>query len=311
LQPAGDEALPGQIALFGDRWVRLSSARRAISEARFDDARRVLAETKKRFPTDAFVVRGAQRAGRCAKQLAQALAASPNERAARILSVANAIDTTEEEPWQAARRALLRLVARELCAAEGDGGRLEGQRPGWYFIAAGAVDEAVRSLRAIPNVDLDADDLFLLGDALTQRGEREAARRQYLMALVWDPFDGALATARDAEIRALPAVARWEIELEDEPTAWSAPVGIVTGVLPAPLGLSVGMPRDTARLTCTPAQADALARARAFVKALAELASLTQDNTSAVVELRRAMKQLSPIMFGAYMDRVVRRRQSR
>ena len=308
-----DEPLAGQLALFGDRWLRLGRVRMAIAEARFDDARLDSPNVRNRFPADSFLVREAERTAGLAKRLPDAMAATPHTRAARILAVAKTLDDADGDPWKAARRTLLRRVAVELCAAEGDSGCLEGQPPGWYLLEAGAVDEAVSSLRATLafHSDLTARTLFLLGDATTLQGEQAVARRHYLSALLLDPFDAALPTAQDAEIRTLPAVARYEIELEDEPTAWCAPVGIVTGVLPSPAGHSSVLLDPPGGPTWTPAQRAASARARAFVGALVNMASLSPGDTGAIIEVRRTMKRLSPALFAAFMDRVVSLRARR
>jgi hypothetical protein len=99
--------------------------------------------------------------------------------------------------------------------------------------------------------------------------------------------------------------------MEEEPVAWSAPVGVVTGVLLSPVGLSTVLLGPPEGGTWTVSQRDALARARAFVGALIEMASLTAHDTSALVELRRTMKKLSPVLFTAFMDRRVRGTGSR
>jgi hypothetical protein len=299
-----DEVLAGQLHLFGDRAVRRGRARGANAEARLDDAKKELGELKKRFKDDPFIAREAALTTRLAKRLATALASPPHARAAALLALARGA-LAAEEPWISLRRALLRRAAVELEAAGGAAATLEGQLAGAYLIEAGALDEARASLEAALAVQRSARALLLLADANTLLDRRAAARRCYLEALLLDPFDAALDAARDEEVRALPGVVRYELEIDAEAEAWSAPAGVVTGVLPSPVGLpaSALAPRDEMPAAWTAARREAVSRARAFVRALAEAASQGRE---AIVETRREMKRLSPELFAAYMERVVR-----
>jgi tetratricopeptide (TPR) repeat protein len=300
------DALPGQLHLFSDRSVRLSRARAAITEARLDDARRELVDLKKRFPRDPFITREAAHITTLRRRFAAAMAAPPGTRAEALLAFARSLDGADE-PFASLRRTALRRAADELRRAEGDAATLSGQPPGFYLLEAGALDEAKDSLTRTLSIGPSARALFLLADTTLLLGAPGAARRLYLEALLLDPFDPALGAVRDEAVRALPSTAQDDLELDDEPMAWSAPVGIVTFVLPMP----VGLPRGALALaelaqapTRAPSQRDALERARAFVQALAEAAS--PEGRSRAVDLRRTMKQLSPRLFAAYMDRVVR-----
>jgi hypothetical protein len=110
---------------------------------------------------------------------------------------------------------------------------------------------------------------------------------------------------RDDAVRSLPDVVRFEVEIDEAPEAWSAPAGVLLGVLPRSASEEVpAVPPPGEALS--PARRDALARARSFVEALA--AGVVRGE--AVVELRRTMKRLSPALFAVYMDRVVRTRPS-
>nr|AYM54057.1 hypothetical protein [Byssovorax cruenta] len=305
--PEPSSVLPGQLHLFSDRTVRLAEARAAIAEARLDDARRVLAALKKRFPEDPFIAREAARAATLQKRYAAALDAPAEGRPEALLTFARSLGATEE-PWASLRRAVLCRVAAELDRGPVEAPLvLEGQPPGFYWLEAGAFEEAraslTRSLARGPSVR----GLFLLGDASLLLGAGGPARRHYLEALLLDPFDAALAAVRLEEVRALPATARDELEIEEEPAAWSAPVGMVTGVFPLGVGLSLeGLALLEVEQPAGRAVGarEALGRARAFARALVEMG--TPEGRGRVVELRRQMKQISPRLFAAYMDRVVR-----
>ncbi len=314
--PAWAEAsdvLPGQLHLFSDRAVRFGRARAAITEARLDDARRELAELVERFPDDPFLVRESGRVAKLAKKLAAVLRSPPSGRAAALLAFARSSPASPEgragdavEPWTSFHRALLRRVAAEL-AVRGDGALLEGEPPGFYLLAAGDLEGARASLSRAAVTAPSAHTLFLLGDASFLSGARAEAGRAYLGALLADPFDRALEAVRDDDVRALPDVAEDEIGIEEAPAAWSAPVGVVTGVLPWPSGLPRELLEAAGIGGRTAAEQEALGAARAFVEALATAASPAGRGEGAI-EVRRRMKRLSPALFAAYMERVVGRR---
>ena len=106
-------------------------------------------------------------------------------------------------------------------------------------------------------------------------------------------------------MRVLPDVARDEIGIEDVPAAWSAPVGVVIGVLPWPAGLSRELTLAAAPARWTVEEQQAMDQARAFVEALVESAS-PAGRGAGTIEVRRRMKRISPRLFAAYMERVVR-----
>ncbi|AUX42967.1 uncharacterized protein SOCE26_044070 [Sorangium cellulosum] len=301
---AGDGAPAGQLDLFAQRTLRLSLAAEAVAAGELGEARRLLAEVAALRPADADVRRQADRVAALERQLG--LAGSSASPAAALLEVARGLDPATGA-FASLRRVLLRRVAEALRGAEGDDGRLEGQPPGYYWLEAGDVAEAHGSLARAAEARRSARTLCLLADAATSLGD-PAARRLYLEALLRDPYDAALAAARDEGVRGLPDVARYELEIEEEPRAWSAPVGIVTGVLPPPLGLALDEVVSGAPLPGgpprSPGQEEALARARRFVAALAAASSReARRSGEAVIEARRAMKQLAPALFAAYMAR--------
>ncbi|WP_437931948.1 hypothetical protein WMF37_22745 [Sorangium sp. So ce291] len=306
LSPGGAPA--GQLDLFARRTLRLSLAAEAISAGELGEARRVLAELAALHPADADIRRQSERIAALEERLERARgSAAP---AAALLEIARGLEPASGA-LASLHRVLLRRTAEALREAEGDDGRLEGQPPGYYWLAAGDAAEAHASLAAAAQARRSARTLFLLADAATSLGE-PAARRLYLEALLRDPFDAALASARDEAVRGLPDVARYELEIEDEPAAWSAPVGIVTGVLPLPLGIALdevssggaGAPGRAVAGRPGSSEEEALGRARRFVAALATASSReARRSGEAVIEARRAMKRLAPALFAAYMAR--------
>ena len=108
-----------------------------------------------------------------------------------------------------------------------------------------------------------------------------------------------LRRAGDAEIARLPITAELEIEIEEDPIAWTGPVALVTGVLTVsptlfPLAIETA---DNARLTAS----------RAFVDAMQRAHSPDDDGIAA----RRAMKRLCAPLFAVYLERRVLLRRGR
>src|SRR5262249_40362625 len=115
-----------------------------------------------------------------------------------------------------ARAALLRRVGEAL----GDDGLLEGAPAGPHLLAGGHAAGARASLERALALTRRARFVALLADATRSRA-------LYLEALLLNPRDVAFERIADAEVRALPDVARDELGLEVD---WTAAVGAVTGV---------------------------------------------------------------------------------
>ncbi|WP_437682896.1 hypothetical protein [Sorangium sp. So ce131] len=304
----GEGAPAGQLDLFAQRTLRLSLSAEAVAAGELGEARRMLAELTALHPADAEVRRQSERVAALERELARAeRSAAP---AAALLEITRGLEPATGA-FASLRRVLVRRAAEALREAEGDDGRLEGQPPGYYWLEAGDVAEAHASLARAAEARRSARTLCLLADAATSLGD-PAARRLYLEALLRDPYDAALAAARDEGVRGLPDVARYELEIEEEPRAWSAPVGIVTGVLPPPLGIALDevasgaqpAPGESGGPPRSPGQEEAVARARRFVAALAAASSReARRSGEAVIEARRTMKRLAPALFAAYMAR--------
>jgi hypothetical protein len=279
----------------------------AIAEARLVEALSELEPVRDSDPADARLASDAD----CARELARKLDAAEKlgdaERPAALLAVARELERFPE-PWASLRRGLLCRVADELARQGGDAGTLERRPPGYYFLEGGAPEKARRSLERAITEQPRSGWIFLLADAHVVLDDTRAARRLYLEALLCDPFDPAFDTIRDQEVASLVDVARYELELTEAPAAWSAPVGMVTGVLPvsaatAALSRITTQPRECRTAT----ELAALERARAFAKALA--AAMRPDaNREQTVAARQSMKENEPRLFAAYMQRLARSR---
>jgi tetratricopeptide (TPR) repeat protein len=293
----------GQVSLFDPRSLLLVRARAAVARAELDEACAHFETLRERCPDDVGVAREALETHSLRVRLARIEAPHTQQRGRALLAFANEL-AMSNEPRASLRRRLFTRVAAEIRRQYGDDGELEGKLAGEYLLDAGEIEQAQVSLAQAFAVRRDARSLFRLADATLLLGDLGAARRSYLHALLHDPFDPALFTVRDEEVQALPARAHYELEIEDEPEAWSAPTGILEGVFPRLLrGETPVLPPSDG---LAPARRRALEGARAFVEALAASGSAHGD---AAIEIRRTMKRLSPQLFRLYMNRVVRGEQ--
>jgi hypothetical protein len=202
---------------------------------------------------------------------------------------------SEGAPWSSLGRTLVGRAAAGL-------GEAEGALAARLFMEAGELERARSALLATPGPP-QAATLFTLGDVELAREDRAACRRHYRDALLLDPFDPAFEDVADEDVRGLPYLAEFEVEVDGEPRAWCAPVGIVAGILPRPregtgqLPMPMHIPAD--RLAT-------LTRAREFVDALVQAAAPElQKSRDALLETRRRMKRASPPLFAWYMARQV------
>jgi tetratricopeptide (TPR) repeat protein len=295
------DVLPGQVGLFEPRSLLLGRARAAVAQAELDEACATFETLRGRCPDDVAIAREALETRSLRDRLARIEAPRARRREHALLAFANEL-AMSAEPRASLRRRLLTRIAAEIRRQHGDEGELEGKLAGEYLLDAGEIEVAQASLAQAFAVRRDARSLFRLADATLLLGYVGAARRSYLEALLHDPFDPALGTVRDEEVRALPARAHYELEIEDEPEAWSAPAGILEGVFPrlSPAEVQAVLPPPDG---LAPGRRRALEGARAFVEALAVSGSA---HGGAAIEIRRTMKRLSPQLFRLYMDRVVR-----
>jgi tetratricopeptide (TPR) repeat protein len=297
------DVLPGQVGLFEPRSLHLGRARAAVARGELDEACRELDALRARCPDDAGIARESLEIHALHERLARIEAPRARQRARALLGLADEL-ARAPEPRASLRRRILAWAAAEIRRQHGDAHELDGRLPGEVLVEAGDLEDAAASLNAAFAIRRDARALFPLADVTFLLAEVATARRFYLHALLLDPFDPALRAARDEGVRALPGVVRYELEIDDEPEAWSAPAGILQGLLPPPVpdDMPAAPPPPNA---LPPGRREALIRARAFVEALAVAGGARGD---AVIELRRTMKRLSPELFNLYMDRVVRSR---
>ncbi|HEY0135739.1 MAG TPA: hypothetical protein VGB85_16760, partial [Nannocystis sp.] len=265
------------------------------------------AELRAREPDDVLLAREATFAANIRQHLTAAASAAPGARPLALLVVADELASSRDEAAAALRRKLLREAALQAATDAGDAVELAGELPGFYLLSAGADEAALASLTGAAAVDRRARTLYLLADAtMVLRGPR-VARPLYFEALLLDPFDHALRAARCENVRFLPEVAQREFTIDDEPAAWCAPVGVVTGVLPCPPVLAEHLlPGARASLpdAASPHQKACLQRARRFMQAMHIDASLDfgADDVP-VIEARRTMRELAPTLFEAHMQR--------
>jgi len=202
---------------------------------------------------------------------------------------------TEGEPWSSLGRVLLVRAALEL-------GPAEGVLAARLLLEAREPARARRVLLEVPGLP-NAGTLFALGDVETALEDRAAARRAYGDAQLLDPFDPALDQAADEDVRGLPYLAEFEVEVDGEPRAWCAPVGIVAGILPRPRELAADLPLPSG---VAGDRSVLLARARQFVDALVRAGSPdVQRSRESLLEVRRCMKRASAPLFAWYMVRQV------
>lgn len=296
-----------QLGLYDARSLLLQRARDAFARGELDEAAHDYAELHARDPDDFELAQEAAFAANIRRHLAAAASTARRERPLALLAVADELASARDGAPVVLRRKLLREAALQAAADAGDATALAGELPGFHLLAAGADEAALASLTRAAAVERRARTLYLLADAtMVLRGPR-VARPLYFEALLLDPFDLVLRTARCENVRFLPEVAREEFEIDDEPAAWCAPVGVVTGVLPCPPTLAEHLlPQTRASLpeAASEHQKACLLRARRFVQAMQRDASLiSAADDAAVIEARRTMRELAPTLFAAHMQR--------
>jgi len=209
-------------------------------------------------------------------------------RVARYIEFGRSL-ASESDPWCDLGHALVAQAAADLGPSV-HAGRL--------LLEARQIEQAKRVLLSLLGPP-SAAALLALGDVEFAQGERLASRQHYRDALLLDPFDLALDGVTDEDVAALPTVAELEVEVDGDPRAWCAPVGIVAGVLPRPRERIGDLPLPT---TISPDRAAALVRARQFVDALVRAgAPEVGSSREALLEIRRCMKGASGPMFAWYI----------
>jgi hypothetical protein len=292
------DGLP-QVELFHARYLHLQRARRLVAGGHVELACSAYARLVRVYPGDAVVADEAQGIDMLRAMFADALAMPEDARWARLSSIAEQLDP-KSDMLSALRRLVLRYIANEARHMRGESVEVAGHPLAYLLLETGLLDEAARLLSDRRQHAPCARDMFLHADLHVLRGEHGVARVLYRSALLMNPYHAYFERIRDQEVRALPEVARYELEIEDDPRAWSAAAGMVTGVLPIHPGTHEMRASNPA-----PGEAsDALARARAFAAALAEaFTARASGDQRAVIAARGVMRQLAPTLFAAYLER--------
>ena len=292
------DGLP-QVELFHARYLHLQRARRLVAGGHVDLACSAYARLVRGYPGDAVIADEAQGIDALRTMFADALAMPEDARWARLSSIAEQLDPASDM-LSALRRLVLRYIATEARQTRGESVEVAGHPLVYLLVEAGLLDEAERLLADRSQNGPCAHDMFLHADLHVLRGEHGAARVLYRSALLMNPYHLYFERIRDQDVRALPEVARYELEIEGDPRAWSAAAVMVTGVLPIQTGTR-GM---RARLDPGVPASDALVRARAFAAVLVEaFTARASGDQHAVIAARRAMRQLAPTLFAAYLER--------
>jgi Flp pilus assembly protein TadD len=278
----------GQLDLFGDRHLQVEAARRALAEGRAGEACHELDRLRACYPEDPAIAAELELARGLARRLGEIEAAVPGERPRLLAAAARATAP-------GVRAALLQRAALEL-RSDGPTALLDGKPASVLLLEAGdahaaweAADDAVR---ASPR----ARFLGYLGDVEARLERKVRARERYRQALAFDPHDVDWDELADDDVRALPDIARDELELP-YPVAWAAPVGVVLGVLPIGEPPALPAPRDAAADRRPPS---ALDQAHQFLAALIRGA---RDRGAQAIDARREMRALAPQLLAAYLAR--------
>jgi hypothetical protein len=289
-----------QVELFHARYVHLQQARRLVAGGKVDLACSDYARLIQVYPGDAAIADEAHGIDTLRTMFADALGMAEDARWARLLTITEQLDP-KSDMLSSLRRLVLRYIANEARLMRGERVEVAGHPLAYLLVEAGLLDEAERLLSDSRQHDPCARDMFLHADLHVLRGGHGVARVLYRNALLMNPYHAYFERIRDQEVRALPEVAKYELEIEDDPRAWSAAAGMVTGVLPILPG-SHEM-RGAKPEPGVPAS-DALARARAFAAALVEaFTARARGDQHGVIAARRAMRQLAPTLFSAYLER--------
>lgn len=278
--------LGAQLDLFNDRHLRLEEARRALAEGRTQDACRELFRLRDCFPEDPGIAAELDLAQTLMHGLGEIEALAPGERPGPLVELARA--TTG-----GLRAALLRRAAATLRQAGGPAALLDDKAASVLLLEAGDVHTAWAAAVEAARDSRRARFLAYLADVEHRLDHKSRALARYREALAFDPHDVDWDELTNDDVKALPDIARTELELEDG-VAWAAPVGVVLHVLP------VGDPPPSSApgegLPEAPAE---LEHARDFLRALVQA---TQDRGANALDARRRMRALAPQLLAAYLQ---------
>ena len=278
--------LPGQMDLFGDRWLRSATARTALESFDLDTATAALREAVRLYPTDFALLERAEVIARLASTLRQARQRETSE--ARALSaIASHIPSFLAVAWH-------QHVARTMEDEAGPGAVVDGVPAGLHWFFAGDLTRAEDALRAtLAHSPANGRAGGYLGDVLTALAREGEARIAYREALAVAPLEVDFENVADPAVRDLPTLAEDEYELPGAPAEWAAAVGVVEGVF---------MPPSIARQDGVAGPVDErLAPGLRFYLWLATERAAKGDSDR--ILCRRAMKELGPRLFKRFLDR--------
>jgi hypothetical protein len=324
--------LGAQLDLFGDRHLRLESARRALAEGRADDAVCELVRLRGCYPDDPAIAVELDLARKLIARLDEIDASAPVDRPRELMALARMPGLTES-----LRARLLHRAASELWQAAGPCALINGKAASVLLRKAGDLHAAWALAAEAARQSPRARFLAYLADVEHQLGQKTLVRARYREALALDPYDVDWSEIADDDVKVLPELAESELELDDG-IAWAAPVGVVLRVLP--IGDPPAPLEPAARLSETPGRVhaelselpqdgrgrvdagpselvreardrvhdelaelrhDELRRPHEFLRALIDA---SQAQGAAVIDARRRMRTLAPQLLATYLERM-------
>jgi tetratricopeptide (TPR) repeat protein len=274
-----------QLDLFGDRHLRLEHARRALAEGRLADACSELLRLRRCYPEDPTIATEVEAAHTLMQRLEDIDAAPAGERSHALLDLARGA-AAGLRAW------LLRRAAFELQQTAGPTALVDGKPASALFLEAGDPHTAWSAAAEAVGDSSRTRFAGYLADVEHHLGQHSRARARYREALADDPFDIDWDALADDDVKALPDIARTELELDDG-VAWAAPVGVVLKVLP------VGGPPAARPLAAVAGQRHvAVEQAREFLRALLR----ASHDRGAAIDARRQMKRLAPQLLAAHLE---------
>lgn len=277
--------LGAQLDLFDARNIQIEDARRVLAEGRAEDACRELTRLHNSYPEDPGIATELSFARTLVRRLGEIEAMAPGERPRWLVELARGAAA-------GVRASLLRRAAVELRQASGPTALIDGKPASVFLLEAGdphtAWTIAAEAVRDSPR----ARFLSYLADVEHRLDHRSRSRARYREALALDPYDVDWEAVADDDVKALPEIARTELELEDG-VAWAAPVGVVMRVLPAGDPPPSSAPSDGVADRHPPA----LRHAREFLGAL-----VRASHDRGAIDARRQMRALAPQLLAAYLE---------
>ncbi len=283
---AGSGLLPGQMDLFGDRWLRAAAAHRALETFDLETASEALRETMRSYPSDPTLQERAvlvERLGARLREVRQQ-EASPSR---ALAAIGPDVPTFLAKEWN-------RCLAEWMETEAGPGATLDGVPAGLRWLRAGDPPRAEASLRL--TLERNASDgraRGYLAEALFAQNRQHESRLLYRDALAESPAEVDLDCTTDLAVRDLPALAEQEFELPGASIEWAAAVGLLEGVFIPPTNL----PSDWV----DPAALAALPSGVRFYRWL--VAEKAAKDHTARVACRRAMKALNARLLKEVLER--------